>query len=369
MFENLSLKSDAFGLDISDFSLKAVKLKKKRKFFDLASWGEIDIKPGIIEEGEIKDEKSLVKSIQDLLGREIKGGKIKNRNVIIGLPEEQAFLKVIQMPIMAKEELKSAVLFEAENHIPHPIGEVYLGFDIVSPIKNSLNHLDIFIVALPKIIVDSYLSCAKAAGLLPMVFEIESQAIARSLIKNERTFKPAVIIDFGKSNANFIIFSGTSIRFTSSIPISSSHITAAISRDLKIDFNEAEKLKLKYGFAIDKDKRNKAQSEIFESIIPILSDLAGQIRKYINYYQDHRSHEHLLIDTEKIEKIILCGRGANLKGLADFLSLSLNIPVEIGNPWVNILSDSSKEVSNLPLKESLGFTTALGLALRGAKEE
>jgi len=37
--EFLTLKPEAFGLDISDLSLKIVKLKKKRGVFSLASYG------------------------------------------------------------------------------------------------------------------------------------------------------------------------------------------------------------------------------------------------------------------------------------------------------------------------------------------
>jgi len=59
MLEFLTLKPEAFGLDISDLSLKIVKLKKKGKFFSLASFGEFPIKKGIIEKGEIKDQKAL----------------------------------------------------------------------------------------------------------------------------------------------------------------------------------------------------------------------------------------------------------------------------------------------------------------------
>ena len=65
MFE---IAPDAFGLDISDVSLKIIQLKKKRKFLGLASWGEVKIKPGIVVEGEIKDEAALVEAIKELLG-------------------------------------------------------------------------------------------------------------------------------------------------------------------------------------------------------------------------------------------------------------------------------------------------------------
>jgi len=49
MLEFLKLEQEAFGLDISDLSLKIIKLKKNNKFFSLASFNQVEIKPGIIE--------------------------------------------------------------------------------------------------------------------------------------------------------------------------------------------------------------------------------------------------------------------------------------------------------------------------------
>jgi len=99
MLEFLTLEPKSFGLDFSDLSLKIIKLKKKGKFLSLASWGEVKIKPGIIEEGEIKNETALVEIIKEGLNK-VKGEKLKTRNVVASLPEKKAFLQVIQMPKM-----------------------------------------------------------------------------------------------------------------------------------------------------------------------------------------------------------------------------------------------------------------------------
>ena len=54
MFNLLSLKPDAFGIDISGLSVKLVKLKKANHGFDLASYNQESIELGVIENGEIK---------------------------------------------------------------------------------------------------------------------------------------------------------------------------------------------------------------------------------------------------------------------------------------------------------------------------
>ena len=359
----LTLKPEAFGLDISDLSIKTVHLAKKGTGFELISFGEMPIKEGTIRGGEIKNEKSLVAAIKQAMA-EVKGKKIKTKNVIASLPEEKAFLQVIQMPRLPEEDLKSAIIYEAENYIPLPIEEVYLDAQIILPLKNHLDHYDVLIAALSKKTVDSYFSCIEKAGLKPLVLEIESLAIARALVKDGLAQSPLLLIDFGATRTSFIVFSGTTVRFTSSIPVSSQKLTEAIAHSLKIDLATAEKIKIKYGLEA---KTKKESSEIFDALIPPLTDLVEQIKKHLSFYQSHVSHEHLSSDSMGIEKILLCGGGANLKGLVDFLSSEFGLSVELGNPLINILKEDTKVMLGLTFEKSLGYTTALGLALRGVE--
>lgn len=361
MLDLFTLKPEAFGLDISDLSLRIVKIEKKGSFLDLAYFGENKIKPGIIVQGEIKKEDGLAEVIRkslDIIQKE----KLKTRYVVASLPEEKAFLEVIQLPKMEKQELKKAVFFEAENYVPFPLDDVYLDCQPVRPILNHLDHLDVLIAALPKKTVDPYVSALKKAGLQPLALEIESLAIARALVKKQISPVPVFLIDLGATRTSFIIFSGASLRLTSSIPVSSQKITEAVSRTLQVGAKEAEQLKLQYGI---QQRNNKKGKQVFEAIIPCLTDLSEQIQKYINYYQTHKSHEHLPPNGRRISKVLLCGGGANLKGLEKFLCDNLKIPVTTGNPLINILSGSRKAGSGLSRKKSLAYTTALGLALRG----
>jgi len=377
MFESLKLKTEAFGLDISDRSIKIIKLKKKQRVLSLASFCETDIKPGIIENGEIKDQKSLTESIR-LSVKKVKGEKLKTNYVVVSLPEEKAFLQVIQLPIVEEQELKEAAYYEAENHIPLPVGDVYLDSQIVKPVIDHLNHSDVLIAAMPKKIVDPYLSSIKNSGLTPKVLETESQAISRALVKNGISPFPILIIDIGLTKTCFIIFSGYSLRFTSSIPISSSRITEIISTGLGISLNDSQELKITTGLNQNFVKKREDGSEIIietkriiEIIDPVLTDLVNQVKSHLGYYLSYASHEHLANDIKGVKKILLCGEGARFKGFNDFLAIKLKIPVEIANPWINILPEFPKEMPAINFDESLAFVTALGLGLRalGNNEE
>jgi type IV pilus assembly protein PilM len=361
MFDALNLKPEVFGLDISDLSIKIAKLKKKGNSFELVSFAQEVVAPGVISDGEIKNSTLLAETIKRAV-KNVKGKKINTKYVIASLPEEKSFLQIIQLPKMEESEIRGAVSFEAENYVPLPIESVYLDFQIIPLIPGcKTDHADVLIAALPKETVDPYVSCLKAAGLKPLAMEIESQAISRSLVQDEVSEFPILLIDFGALRTSFIIFAGRSLRFTTSIKVSSQILTEALSKNLKIKIEEAEKIKIKQGLG-EKD------SKIFQALIPCLTDLSEQIKKYLHYYDTHIFHDHLPLENKLVKKIIISGGGANLKGLPEFLSSELNLPVQVANPWVNInQGKTAKNKVVLPKETALSFTTALGLALRGIK--
>ena len=351
------LESQSFGLDISDLSLKIIKLEKTGEGLKLSSFGETKVPSGIIEGGEVKNIENLAEIIKKSL-KEVKGKRIKTKYVISSLPEEKSFLDILQIPIMKEEEIEKAVKFEAENHIPLKLDEVYFDFEKIQPISKQEKYQEILIAATPRDIVDPYFKALEQAGLRPLALEIESLAIVRALIKKDALITgPLLIIDFGETRTSFIIFSGKSLRFTSTIPISSQALTENISKNLKVSAKKAEKLK--------RDEGLEGREEIFEAMIPALTDLAEQIKIYLKYYRSHAPKNQILTNGKKLERILLCGGGANLKGLIGFLSSTLKVKVELGNPWVNILKETVKEVPELSFEKSLAYTSALGLALRG----
>ncbi len=352
MIEQLTLKPKAFGLDISDLSLKIIQLKKSGRLFRLASFGETRMKPGIIEQGDIKNEKALSENIKKAV-KDVCGEKIHTKRVVISLPEEKAFLQVIQLPLMKEEEVQKAVYFEAENYIPLPIEKVYLDSQIVS-CDAKTNKLNVLIAAMPKTIIDSYVSVLKGAVLEPIALEIESMSISRALVKNNTDSQALILVDLGENRTSFSIFFDQSLKFTTTSQISTKNFSEIIAQNLKISFKEAEDLKIKNG--ISNSKLGKKNAEILNSMLETLVDLS---EKYLNYCQAQYN--------QKAVKILLCGGGANLKGLVDFLGRKLKTPVELGDPWVNITAGQSKKTILLPYEESLRYATALGLALRGVQ--
>lgn len=346
------MKPAAFGFDISDLSLKIIQLKESGRSFKLASFGETRMKPGIIEQGDIKNQKALSENIRKAV-KNVCGDKIRTNRVVISLPEEKAFLQVIQLPVMEEDEVSKAVYFESENYIPLPIDKVYLDSQIIS-CDTKAQKLNVLIAAMERTVIDSYVDVLKQANLEPVVFEIESMAISRALVKNNPNSQVLVLVDLGENRTSFSVFFDQSLKFTTTSQVSARNFSEIIAQELEINLKGAEALKIKSG--IGKSKQGKKNAEILGTTLENLVDLT---QKYINYCRSQYD--------EKTIKVVLCGGGANLKGLAGFLSKRLKVPVELGDPWANITAGKSKTAKFLSYEESLRYTTALGLALRGMR--
>jgi len=355
----LNSRENAFGLDISELSLKLIKLKKKGPQIFLESYNEIDVPPGLIINGEIKKPEKLIFLINKLI-KTCKGKKISHKEVISVLPEPKTFIKLIRLPFTEGENLPEIIQREIEHHIPLPLGEMYLDWQVIKNPFYTEEPDKIYVLAgaSPKNITDQYTNLLEKAGLIPLALEIEAVSILRSLIKENLT--PGmddfaqIIIDFGATRTGLLIYDHGIIQFSLSLPISGTEITENIAQSLDLSFEQAEKIKIVCG--LDKKKCRGSLRKILHSRI---DQLVLNIKNAINFYKNHFPR------TNKIKKVILCGGGANFINIDQILSQKLNLEVEIGNPWVNI-TKKNKEFP-IPKNKSLSFVTAIGLALRGVK--
>jgi type IV pilus assembly protein PilM len=324
----------------------------------LASFNRKEIKKGVIEEGAIKKEDDLITVLQEAVA-DAKGEKIKTKYCVVSLPETEAYIRVLKLPSLEAKEMSEAIKWEIEANIPMALDEVYFDWQIIKDDQGK--NSDVLVGALPKTLVDPYLQVIKKAGFSPLAFEIESLAIARAVIKSAWS-QPVMIIDLGAKRTSLILFAGLSVWFTCSLPVSNNSLIEEIADSLKIGLKEARNLKFEYG--LEKIKEGK---QVYEALEPKLLELAGEIKKYLNYGQDDLLPKYF----SGIGKILICGGGANLKGLDQFFSRHLKINVELGNPWINILDlkSGASELPALPFAESLSFATALGLALRGVNTQ
>jgi type IV pilus assembly protein PilM len=353
-FLNKKIFNDAnnvFGLDLSDLSVKVVKLDQG-DFDNIASYASVVLPTGCVSDGEIQKKDQVVAAIKKVM---LMAGpkKIKTRKVICSLPETKAFLRIVSVPQMEESEMAEAVKWEMEANIPLPLEQVYYDWQVIpSSLLSEKGKVNLLVVAIAKSTVDQVIDVLESAGLDPVGLEIESIAQARSLLEESDEQITILIIDIGDRRTSFTVTKGGLPCFTSSIPLCGQALTEVISKGMGVSFDEAEKIKVEYG--IGSDFKNDS---IFKLEQPVLENLAQEIERSIDFYLTGLKY------SKSIDKIILCGGGANTKGILPYLSKKLGREIEMGNPWTNM--KLGKKLPTIDRSRSVQYSTAIGLALKG----
>lgn len=344
-----------FGLDLSDLSIKGLWLEREGKEEVVSAYGSVPLSMGSVVDGEIVREEAVIEAIHKLL-ENATPKPIKTKKVICSLPETKAFLRIISLPAMQENEVAEALKWELEANIPLTLDQVYYDYQVLDKkLVKEKDKMSVLVVAVARSMVDQFHAVLGKAGLEVIGLETESIAQARSLLSEKEEGKTHLIVDIGDRRTSFLVALGNTPCFTSSIPLSSQMITDAIAKELKISFEEAESMKIKYGLG-----SLAMKSPLFKAAEPILENFAVEIDRSINFYLSNLSY------SPTIDDIVLCGGGSNMRGILPYLARRLNQPIEFGNPWVNVRLGRS--LPPIDRGHSVQYSTAIGLALRGLDE-
>lgn len=315
------LKKSTFGLDISDRSIRTLQLKKG----EILGFGKKALNQGIVEDGSILNKEKLIEKIKQVIYK----ANIKSKKVVLSLPESKVFIHAFPVALSAfhlkelkreKENIKK----QADQMIPWKPDEIY--FDI----------FDNLYAAAPKGIVNDYLEVLKGANLEPIVFEIESLALARAI-----KAKNCLVADIGVRTTNLSIFDKKGqIKISVSIARAGDQFTKAISKKLNVSLSQAEKLKIDCG--LDKTKK---QGRIMLVLQKELQPIIKETKKIINLYG------------KSIDEILLNGGSSQMPEIADYFSSNLSLETNIA------ISPIAKQLKG----KSVFFNTVIGLALRKPK--
>lgn len=338
------LSMSSCAIDISDQSIKYGELVPTSNGLRLGKYGKRKIPNGVVVSGKVENESELIKILKEIKEKE------KLHFIRVSLPEQQTYLFTLKLPKNENENIRDMILLQMEEHIPLKALDTTFNHEIVSETNDTIL---VEVVAIASQTIESYLSVFDKAGLIPVSFELEAQAISRAVIPSEATW-PVMIVDFGDARTGISITVNGRVLLTTTLSIGGADLTNMIAKNFSLTFEEAEKMKHEYGL----DKGSKAR-DIFPAILNGISVLRDEINKQSQYWETHsgldKSHS-------QINHIILCGGDANLAGLSEYLELSMKLKVDNANVWVNIVNpeDSIPEMS---FEESLGYATVLGLSL------
>jgi type IV pilus assembly protein PilM len=329
------------GVDIGGSAVKAVKLKFTKDSVELC---DLKIEPVAL------DLPAVLKKISDAF-------QVKKVNLSIS--GNSSILRYISFPKMNEFELKQALKFEAEKHIPFTISEVNLDSHIL---RQDLpdNKMLVLLAAAKKEVIEQRIKLAEDAELKPSIMDIDSIALInafnfnypleKSADEKEKTeAKTVAILNIGASLTNLNILEGGMPRLSRDIHFAGNNFTQKIADMLGMDFSQAEALKI--------TPENTSVEKVTIAVDSILSGLAIEVRTSFDYYETQSA--------SSVTKIYLSGGGILFKGLSEKLANLLGIEVEVWDPLKRI--PLAPGLAQVPQEIFVRMGVAAGLALRQEK--
>ncbi|MDQ3089825.1 MAG: pilus assembly protein PilM [bacterium] len=300
------------GITISDSNVKFAQFKKNSKGLELIHFVDIPLTKGAITSGFINNKEEVTKALQYL-------NDLYNLPYVMAtLPEERAYVFTTEIDRVPEADIRDAIAFTIEENAPVSLDKSIFDYDIIGSIDTPKIKVAVTVVTYKGTAL--YTEVFEAAGISPISFEIESQAIARAIISKGDS-RTQLIVNLALEKTGLYIVEEEIIHFTSTAP---------------------------YGARLD----GGAYQD--------LHNLKTEIRKVFAFWNTRLDFHG--VPAKKIEKIIFVGEEAWKEDFIAQMMSDLSIDYSLANVWINALS-FEETVPNILFKESLGCAAAVGLSL------
>lgn len=290
------------GLDIGSAAIKLVKLRFFKDAVELCGFA---LQPN---SGDLTAALKEIRQSQEVT------------KVNLSVSGPAAIVRYVNFPKMSAEELKQALKFEAQKHLPFSIEEVNFDSFIL---KDNLteNKILVLLAAVKKELINQRLKLIAEAGLKADTIDLDAVALVNAFnfnypqLSDDLSDKSIALLNIGAELSNLSILEAGSPR---------------LSRDIHL----------------------QKVAEVSELA---LSNLATETRVSFDYYESQSALS--------VAKIFLSGGGSQISGLKDMLANQLGIEVEFWDPFKKINVSGGLDADKIKAS-SAQLAVAVGLALR-----
>ena len=251
----------------------------------------------------------------------------------------------------ADDQLSDLVAMQAETELPFRVeNAIYDHHDV----HRSEDGISVELIAARRETVQQQIDYLKPVGITPK--GVMPSALATSVLarianqKDDALIEMTMVVDIGAGRTDLCLIAGDALRFSRSFPIGGNHLTHLYQRETGDNFEVAERRKI-VNAALN------LQLEGTEPSHEWAEGLVAELRRSIN-----GAKRELNISEDKIvSEIWLCGGGARISGLTDYITDRLEVPVLLWNPL-----DAFKEVWDEQRSDTQsieGFSDTLAVAL------
>ena len=339
------------GLDISSSSVKLVELgRDKAGMLVLERCAIEPLERGWITDGNIEKFDEVAEAVRRL----VRKSGTRTKNVAMALPPSAVITKkIVLQGGLSDQELEFQVEAEANQYIPFPLDEVSLDFCVIGPRSSSPDEVDVLIAASRREKIQDIQGLAEAAGLKPVIVDVESYASRLAVDRLIEAFpghgvdKIIALFEVGALTTSMQVILNEEVLYERDQAFGGAQLTQLIVRQ--------------YGFSPEEAEGKKRSGELPEDynvivLKPFVDSLVQELGRALQFFFTSTPHN-------RVDHILLAGGSSALEGLTAAVTQHTNVPCALVNPFEGMkMGDGVRQKAMK--REAPSYLTSCGLALR-----
>ena len=339
------------GLDISSSSVKLVELgRDKAGMLVLERCAIEPLERGWITDGSIEKFDEVAEAVRRL----VRKSGTRTKNVAMALPPSAVITKkIVLQGGLTDQELEFQVEAEDNQYIPFPLDEVSLDFCVIGPRASSPDEVDVLIAASRREKIQDIQGLAEAAGLKPVIVDVESYASRLAVDRLIEAFpsqgvdKIIALFEVGALTTSMQVILNEEVLYERDQAFGGAQLTQLIVRQ--------------YGFSPEEAEGKKRSGELpedYDDVVlkPFVDSLVQELGRALQFFFTSTPHN-------RVDHILLAGGSSALEGLTAAVTQHTTVPCAVVNPFDGMkMGDGVRQKAMK--REAPSYLTSCGLALR-----
>ncbi len=303
----------------------------------IAASGVQPLQPGVFHEGEVLDPEGLTSAVKALYARE----KLPKR-VRLGIGNQRVVVRTMRLPaIEDPKEMDAAIRFQAQEQIPMPLDQAVLQHQVVGGVaaeEGAAPQVDVVVVAARRDMIGSFLEPLRRAGLETAGIDLSAFGMIRAL--SPLTVQPvepdaapqapqdSVLYCNVGDVLNLAVARGRSCLFARVSGTGMEAIVGRLASERGLSPEHAEQWLLHVGLASPLEQI-QGDPEIVAATRRTAEEgaagLVDELRLSLDYYR-------ALESAVPVSRIVLCGVGSAIPGLAPAMEDQVGLPISAPRP-------------------------------------
>lgn len=290
----------------------------------------------------------------------------------VALAGPDVAIRRIDVPPMSARELREAVRWQVKDQVPFPVQDALLDFRVVGEVwEKDVRKQDVLVAAASRSTADAACELVQRAGgrVVSLTPSPLAACSAVSVLVPAAAQGTVAVMEIGASSTQMVIMKDGVVRAVRELANGGATMTDALVGVVALEHGEraidrplAESLKRRYGVLVENPEGSSEEGvplfHVASLMRPSLESLLTEVARFLDFYK-------MQARDSSVQRLLLCGGGACLKGLSGFLRDGLGIPTEVFDPLGGLQAAPTVNVETLE-PEGPRLAVAIGLALSPA---